>query len=70
MPNPCPHHLQSNAGVHWPRGRQGAEVECPGRKCLQEGSVAFELRGPSVQMVGMSQAAMEFAASDILTKKK
>lgn len=45
-------------------------MECPGRKCLQEGSVAFELRGPSVQMVGMSQAAMEFAASDILTKKK
>lgn len=70
MPNQCAHQLQSKACVHWPKGRKGAEVECPGIKCLEEGALlreAFELRGPSVQMVGMSQAAMEFAAFGILT---
>lgn len=51
-------------------GRTGAEVEYPGIKSLEEGALLtedFELRGPSVQMVGMSQAAMEFAAFGVLT---
>lgn len=51
-------------------GRTGAEAECPGVKCLEEGALLtedFELRRPSVQMVGMSQAAMEFAAFGVLT---
>lgn len=70
MPGPGPHQLLSKACVHWSKGRTGAEVECPGIKCLEEGTLLteeFELRGPSVQMLGMSQAAMEFAAFGVLT---
>lgn len=65
MPGPGRHQLLSKACVHCSKGRTGAEVECPRIKCLEEGALLtedFELRGPSVQMVGMSQAAMEFAA--------
>lgn len=69
MLGPGPHQPLSKACVHWSKGRTRAEVECPGIKCLEEGALLtedFELRGPSVQMVGMSQAAMEFAAFGVL----
>lgn len=70
MLGPGPHQLLSKTCVHWSMERTGAEVECPGIKSLEEGALQtedFELRGPSVQMVGMSQAAMEFAAFGVLT---
>ena len=70
MPGPGPHQLLSKACVHWSQARAGAEVEYPGIRCLEEGALLtedVERRGPSVQMLGMSQAAMKFAAFDVLT---